>query len=452
MAPSRRWFVLLYASSLPLVFASVASADQQRIFAVVRVMQNGEWAGQLIEAVAENGRVVSVADRGTTRGYLVTGPGTEHYGPTVVGGRFVVWVQHGPDFPLSPSLKVFDRQTGSFLVESFQGSLPLADPTRTRLFYLNENGIATLSDRGVSIIPNTDDLSQLALSADASRLFAVAFTNRVVALDVATGHRLQTIPLPTGDVVSGPLTLSEDETRIWVATATPGPVLVHTLRRFNLATGREELAIPLRDGISVDGVVIDSVSHRAAIAVSILSAPNEPISGELRFVNTDTGTTIETFPLEGFSDVHFDRPNRRLVVLSRSQVYVESAPIGTGCGPVAVRTFDGLSGPPIVSTSDSEICMLATIVSPPAPPVFQPATVASDRTVTLSWAPPTEMTTGFVVEAGSAPGLADLASMEVSGSTIAVPNVPPGSYYVRVRSRNDLGVGAASNEHRVDVP
>jgi len=79
--------------------------------------------------------------------------------------------------------------------------------------------------------------------------------------------------------------------------------------------------------------------------------------------------------------------------------------------------------------------------------------VAGDHTVTLSWTPPTEMTTGFVVEAGSAPGLTDLASMDVpSANSISVPNVPSGSYYVRVRSRNDLGAGAASNERLVEVP
>jgi hypothetical protein len=57
------------------------------------------------------------------------------------------------------------------------------------------------------------------------------------------------------------------------------------------------------------------------------------------------------------------------------------------------------------------------------------------------------------VEAGSAPGLADLASFSVDrGTTLAVPNVPSGSYYVRVRARNYIGVGVASNEVRVDVP
>jgi hypothetical protein len=57
------------------------------------------------------------------------------------------------------------------------------------------------------------------------------------------------------------------------------------------------------------------------------------------------------------------------------------------------------------------------------------------------------------VEAGSAPGLADLASITIeSGTTLRVPNVPSGSYFVRVRARNYIGLSVASNEARVDVP
>ena len=452
-----RWFASLLACFLPVAFASVAAADQQRIFAIVRITQGGGWAAQLLEAVVENGRVVGVTERASAPGYVRTGSG----GVRIVGGRFVVWQQEVGEFRPVPVFRVFDTQSGSLLTfdSGSDASLAVADPTRARLFISYQNQIAVLTEAGLSVIPNTVGLAARALSADASRLFAVESppyqngNKSVVVLDAATGHRLQTIPLPTDVTVAGPIALSEDESRLWIATATPGPppnLGPSTLRCFVLATGLQELAAPLRDGFAADGLVIDSESQRAAVALSYhpLTEYGRTI-GELRFVSTDTGSVVGTSPLEGFSDLHFDRQSRRLLVLSRWEVRF---PLSS-CGPVVVSAFNGLSGSPVTSSSDSGMCLVAGIASVPAPPQFHIPTVTTDHTVTLSWTPPTEMTTGFVVEAGSAPGLADLASIEVpSGNGISVPNVPSGSYYVRVRSRNGMGVGLPSNERRIDVP
>ena len=62
--------------------------------------------------------------------------------------------------------------------------------------------------------------------------------------------------------------------------------------------------------------------------------------------------------------------------------------------------------------------------------------------------------TGLVVEAGSHPGATDLAQFCVAAgtTTLSVPNVPPGTYYVRVRAVNGTGKGEPSNEVAVVVP
>ena len=55
--------------------------------------------------------------------------------------------------------------------------------------------------------------------------------------------------------------------------------------------------------------------------------------------------------------------------------------------------------------------------------------------------------TGYLIEAGSAPGRSDLASLRVGNVTrFTAPAPPPGVYYVRVRALNDRGTSLPSNE------
>ena len=70
-------------------------------------------------------------------------------------------------------------------------------------------------------------------------------------------------------------------------------------------------------------------------------------------------------------------------------------------------------------------------------------------TVNLSWAAPPaggEAPAGYVLEAGSEPGLSDLAVLQVGNVTQFSTDVPPGTYFVRVRAVNSKGPGRHSNE------
>lgn len=74
----------------------------------------------------------------------------------------------------------------------------------------------------------------------------------------------------------------------------------------------------------------------------------------------------------------------------------------------------------------------------------------SGTNVHLTWsapsAPAAEMPTSYHLEAGSAPGLSNLVSVNVGNVTSFTAAVPPGTYYVRVRGVSARGVSDASGE------
>lgn len=60
--------------------------------------------------------------------------------------------------------------------------------------------------------------------------------------------------------------------------------------------------------------------------------------------------------------------------------------------------------------------------------------------------------TSYLVEAGTSPGAANVASIETSDFLLSAPGVPAGNYYVRVRGRNQFGLGPYSPVLPVSVP
>jgi hypothetical protein len=90
------------------------------------------------------------------------------------------------------------------------------------------------------------------------------------------------------------------------------------------------------------------------------------------------------------------------------------------------------------------------MVTVPRAPQHVVGTVTG-RQVTLSWIDPGN-TMHFDIEAGSAPGLANLMSRSVSGTTFTVDHVPSGRYYVRVRAINDVGRSVPTSDVEIIVP
>ncbi|MEZ5289730.1 MAG: fibronectin type III domain-containing protein [Vicinamibacterales bacterium] len=121
-----------------------------------------------------------------------------------------------------------------------------------------------------------------------------------------------------------------------------------------------------------------------------------------------------------------------------------------GTGVVDPRADQGAV--PLVFTSTPPAT--TTTPQPPGPPLNFLATLSAGNTVTFSWSAPTTggAPTGYILEAGSAPGLANLATLPLPTTSYTVAGVPRGTYFLRVRAVNAIGPGPASNEVQLNVP
>lgn len=105
------------------------------------------------------------------------------------------------------------------------------------------------------------------------------------------------------------------------------------------------------------------------------------------------------------------------------------------------------------SPASNEVQFTLATAPPPGPPTNLTFGV-NGNTLSLSWQPPTTggPASDYLLEAGSASGLANIASGVAFGGTgLNVPGVPAGRYFIRVRARNAAGISAPSNEADVTV-
>ena len=107
---------------------------------------------------------------------------------------------------------------------------------------------------------------------------------------------------------------------------------------------------------------------------------------------------------------------------------------------------------PGVNSRRTLILAGSTVLQPPAAPQGLSAGVVGTH-VTLNWTPPAGggAVSQYVLEAGTAPGLSNLAVVPLGTVTSFSANVPPGVYYARMRASNLAGLSAPSNEVIVRV-
>lgn len=128
--------------------------------------------------------------------------------------------------------------------------------------------------------------------------------------------------------------------------------------------------------------------------------------------------------------------------------------LAAGTYALAVRAVEG--GVTGASTNPIAITVPAPAVVPPAPTSL--AGAAGAGMAQLTWTPGASSADSgnlerYVIEAGTAPGLTDIAAIDTGViDTLLVAPAPAGTYYVRVRAKNAFGVSAPSNEVVLVVP
>jgi hypothetical protein len=113
------------------------------------------------------------------------------------------------------------------------------------------------------------------------------------------------------------------------------------------------------------------------------------------------------------------------------------------CAGYIGGTFSALSDP--AASADCS--------DPPPPPADVKVVSNSGGGVSLTWSAAPATRTSYILEAGKTAGAADALTVDLGvQTTYNASQVNPGTYYIRVRSRNACGISGASNEVVVVVP
>jgi hypothetical protein len=124
---------------------------------------------------------------------------------------------------------------------------------------------------------------------------------------------------------------------------------------------------------------------------------------------------------------------------------------------VDLGTCLSVSTPACFNTARTQSAAIVVAEPVTGPPINLSHTV-NGTTVTLIWGPPASQDApviSYIIDVGSTAGFTtpDLVSIDTfsTSTTLQASGVAPGTYYVRIRARNALGISSPSNEIQVVV-
>lgn len=138
-------------------------------------------------------------------------------------------------------------------------------------------------------------------------------------------------------------------------------------------------------------------------------------------------------------------PVAQLDTASAGTTFSIAAPTGTFYVRVQAKNAFGTSVP-------SAELRVDVLPQAPRPPLATIASVAG-RTVHIEWQAPSLgwAATSYLLDAGTAPGLSNIGTLPLNGTTFDAA-VPPGRYYVRIRAVNAYGASVPGDEVILVVP
>lgn len=384
------------------------------------------------------------------------GPAGALAGQLADGGRFGLMYD-----------KLIDRLTGAEVefFNAYQLSLLVTDPARPRAFFAHRahgfapadavmmanlrTGVVTpLLDLPAVPVPGAIVTARFAV--DAQRLVVLYPTPNGGAPEWAVVDVAAATPATRRLAIPAPIawggtwwTISPDGTTLYRAVddfqSSTSAIVVH-----DLATGAEVQRLALPFALGTD------LSWNEALDAIVAARPG---AGVMTF----TALARDLTPL-GTGVVPQASPCGVQVAISPAsgRVYTFSGG-GSYFGMALPATLTGgqlgAAGPTDVADVDAEAkvnCGGLHLASPPGAPRRLSGSVAG-HTVSFAW----ENVGGasqFTIEAGVAPGRTDVSITLGPDSQWSLAGVPSGTYYVRVRGANTVGIGAVSQEIPVVVP
>jgi hypothetical protein len=302
--------------------------------------------------------------------------------------------------------------------------------------------VGRLDPGGLRVFPacSPGSVVQVDISIDGAQLVVMCggfSPNRLIVLNAVTGQLLREAAMGPG-LVSGSAS-NHDGSRVLLARA----------------TSANTSAVELVDTVAnqVTTVFVDS-PFPTGLAVGECSVVGVTAARDVAAVTcewTDFTTRLARTEL-----VHFDTLQRRTLTAVAGTRAMHFSPDGATAivtGGPGLRLLDVAADAVIAEVSASAGGV--GVAFPPMAPAGFGAAASCGGCVHLTWTLPAQSpaASGYVLEAGTGPGLSNIGTLRLGPTTrLDIPGVPPGRDYARVRATNYTGMGLASNELVITVP
>lgn len=174
------------------------------------------------------------------------------------------------------------------------------------------------------------------------------------------------------------------------------------------------------------------------------TATSSGSSVTLTWTAPTTGDPVQSYVIEAGSGS--GSANLANFSTGNTQTTFSTSGVATGAYYVRVRASNSAG---VSAASNEALLVVGPVCSvPPGEPTALTLVSNSGGTVSFSWTAGAYIPTTYIIEAGSAPGLSDLARSDLASAatTFTTTGVGRGIFYVRVRGRNACGTGNPSNE------